>query len=522
MHTPLIDALRSPDRYPHVVDRIDLVETHISWVLLAGDRVYKLKKPLDLGFLDFSTLAKRKFFCEEELRLNRRTAPGLYLDVVPIRGTPEKPSLEGSGPVLDYAVRMCRFHSDAGFDHLLAQRRLERRHIIDLGRQLAELHGIADIAGPDSDYGTVSAAAEPIRDNFTDLARTLQGETAAAALDVLQAWTETEVARLTPLLAERQRNGFIRECHGDAHLGNVALIDGQATLFDCIEFSSELRWIDPMSDLAFAVMDLRSRGEPGFAWLLLDEYLAATGDYDGLRLLPLYMVHRALVRAKVTALRLEDADADRKSLLEEVAQYLKLAAEISGEHRPAIMITAGLSGSGKSWLAQQLVERVGLVRVRSDIERKRLHGLRQDDNSGAGIGTDLYSRGATRRTYDHLVHSARSLLDAGMPALIDAACLKHWQRSLFGNLAAERGVPFGILHCQAQDALLRRRIHARETAGNDPSEAGVAVLEHQQQSLESLDAAEQAHTLDVDTAGNPVATAADWVRERIGPGDPGL
>ncbi|MEQ8516718.1 MAG: AAA family ATPase, partial [Chromatocurvus sp.] len=286
--------------------------------------------------------------------------------------------------------------------------------------------------------------------------------------------------------------------------------------------SSELRWIDLMSDLAFAVMDLRSRGEPGFAWLLLDEYLAATGDYDGLRLLPLYMVYRALVRAKVTALRLEDADADRKSLLEEVAQYLKLAVEISDEHRPAIMITAGLSGSGKSWLAQQMVERVGLVRVRSDIERKRLHGLRQDDDSGAGIGTDLYSSEATRRTYDHLVHSARSLLDAGMPALIDAACLKHWQRSLFGNLAAERGVPFGILHCQAQDAVLRRRILARETAGNDASEAGVAVLEHQQQSLESLDAAEQTHALDVDTAGHPVATAADWLRARIGPGDSGL
>lgn len=517
MRTPLIEALQCPDRYPHRVDRVELRETHISWVLLAGETVYKLKKPLNLGFLDFSTLEKRRFFCEEELRLNRRTAPELYLDVVCIRGTPQNPSFEGTGDVIEYAVRMRRFDADAGFDHLLAQHRLERQHITGLGRKLAELHQIAEIAGPDSNFGTVSAAAEPIRDNFADLARTLGDAPIAAGLSSLQAWTDAEIARLAPLMEERHRNGFIRECHGDAHLGNVALIRGEATLFDCVEFSSELRWIDLISDVAFAVMDLQRCDEHGFAWLLLDAYLAATGDYRGVRLLPLYLVHRALVRAKVTALRLEDTEADRNALLAEAGRYLELTEKISAEKRPAIVITMGLSGSGKSWIAQQLVERVGLVRLRSDVERKRLHGISHSGSSDSGIDSDLYSTKANRRTYHHLAEMARSIIDAGIPCLIDAACLKHWQRGIFQELADDLGIPFGILHCHAGNVELRRRIVARKAAGEDPSEAGLDVLVHQQQTLEPLTAKEMKQALltrtDSDTSGEAILRAADWIRQ---------
>lgn len=512
MQAPMIEALCHPDCYPHTVDAVDLVETHISWVLLAGDTVYKIKKPLDLGFLDFSTLEKRRFFCEEEVRLNQRTAPDLYLDVVPIRGTPEKPSPGGPGEILDYAVRMRRFDADAGFDHLLEQQRLTRQHVIDLARQLAGLHHIAGIAGPGSDYGNFHSVTQPVRDNFTDLAKSLHDRPIADGLDALQDWTEAQLVQLAPLIEARQRDGFIRECHGDAHLGNVALIDGRATLFDCVEFSSDLRWIDLMSDLAFAVMDLHSRGEPRLAWLLLDEYLATTGDYAGVRLLPLYLVHRALVRAKVTALRLEDPHADRDTLLGEVAKYLSLASRISSEHRPAIVITVGLSGSGKSWLAGQLVEHAGLVRVRSDVERKRLHGLDPQERSDSGIDADLYSAQATERTYRHIARAARALVDAGMPALIDAACLKRWQRDRFRELAAQLAVPFGILQCHADEPLLRRRLLAREATGSDPSDAGLAVLAHQLQTLEPLAKCEEGATRRFDTASDCVDEAADWIR----------
>ena len=507
MHTQLINSLLNPDCYPHPVESVELVETHISWVLLAGDRVYKLKKPLDLGFLDFSTLARRRFFCEEEIRLNQRTAPDLYLDVISITGTPEQPALNGTGDILEYAVRMRRFDAEAGFDRLLTRQQLKRQHVAGLGQTLAELHCMAEIAEPDSDYGTVNATAASIRANFTDLANTLKNQPIAAGLGALQDWTDTELSSLEPCLENRLRCGFIRECHGDAHLGNVALIDGRATLFDCVEFSNELRWIDVMSDVAFAVMDLHSRGAHGYAWLLLDQYLAATGDHAGLRLLPLYVVHRALVRAKVTALRLDDPDVDTAALLGQVAGYLDLARSVSAARRPAIVLTVGVSGSGKSWLAQQLVETACLVRVRSDVERKRLNRFDPGDNSDSGIDRDLYSEEANARTYHYLAAVARCVVEAGMPVLIDAAALKHWQRSLFRKLAAECEVPFGILYCHADNDTLRRRIVAREAAGDDASEAGLPVLEHQQRTLEPLDAQEQTQALNVDS----VAHAADWV-----------
>lgn len=522
MHNKLIDALRRPDAYPHAVDEVDLIETHISWVLLAGEFVYKIKKPLDLGFLDFSTLDKRRFYCEEEIRLNRRTAPAIYLDALAIRGAPGSPSFERDGEPIEYAVRMRRFDVAAGFDHLLADGRLEPDHVLDLGRRLARLHRIADVASPDRDFGNFSSVADPMRDNFRVLDELLDNEPAARRLETLHKWTEGRLEQLSPLIERRRRDGRIRECHGDAHLGNVALIDGRATLFDCIEFSEDLRWIDVVSDLAFTVMDLRDRGAPGFAWLLLDEYLARSGDYPGIELLPLYMVYRALVRAKVNAFRLEDDDADRSGVLAEIDGYLSLAEQISGEQRAAVVITMGVSGSGKSWLARRLVEHAGLVRMRTDVERKRLHGLDPEDSSNSGIGADLYSDEATERTYRRMVELAEPLLRAGIPALVDATCLKQWQRRLFRDLAREHEVTFAIVHCHADQAVLERRIEQRDEAGDDPSEAGLEVLAHQKRSMEPLDESEQADALILDTgARDSTRRATDWLAERtrIGRGD---
>lgn len=520
MHAQLIDALRNPAPYPHPVDEVELIETHISWVLLAGEFAYKLKKPLDLGFLDFSTLEKRRFYCEEEIRLNRRTAPEIYLDVIGIGGTPESPELAGDGDPIEYAVRMRRFDVDAGFDHLLANHKLEHQHLIDLGRKLAHLHQVAETAPKHSRFGHFESVADPMRDNFTVLGDMLDDRSTADRLVALSKWTETQLEQSAPLIEARCRDGRIRECHGDAHLGNVALIDGRATLFDCIEFSEDLRWIDVVSDLAFTVMDLRDRGAPGFAWLLLDEYLARSGDYQGIRMLPMYMAYRALVRAKVNAFRLEDDAADSKEILQQIDDYVSLAEKISGEQRAAIVITMGVSGSGKSWLARRLVEHAGLIRMRSDVERKRLHGLAPEDSSGSDVGAGLYSPKATERTYHHLANLADPLLQAGIPALVDAACLKRWQRSLFRDLARERDVPFAIVHCTADQTILEHRIARRAEAGDDPSEAGLDVLARQAQNMEPLDESELADALHLDTA-EPDSTrrATDWITARLWPGN---
>ncbi|MEX2497603.1 MAG: AAA family ATPase [Wenzhouxiangellaceae bacterium] len=516
MHKKLISALQKPEAYSHAVDEVELIETHISWVLLAGDFVYKIKKPLDLGFLDFSTLEKRRFFCAEEIRLNKRTAPELYLEAITIGGTPEQPVLEAEGEAIEYAVKMRRFDTRAGFDHLLADGRLEHAHITGLGRRLAELHRIAEVAPPDSRFGSFDDVAGPMRDNFDDLGRMLNSETASKRLDDLNRWTERQLEHLTPLLEKRQGDGFTRECHGDAHLGNVALVDGRATLFDCIEFSEDLRWIDVICDLAFTVMDLRDRGAPGYAWLLLDEYLAHSGDYEGVQLLPIYMVYRALVRAKVNAYRLDDDDADRREVLTQIDGYLELAEALSREYLPAVLITMGVSGSGKSWLARRLVERVGLVRMRSDVERKRLHGLDPQAASDSGLETELYSNEATEHTYRHLAELARPLIAAGIPVMIDAACLKQWQRVVFRELAEALDATFAIIQCHAAEDVLRDRIRGREQAGDDPSEAGLEVLAHQQRTLEPLDKEERGFTLRLDTAAaDSTEHAAGWIRQRL-------
>src|SRR6056297_789743 len=297
MHVQLIDALRNPDAYPHPVDEIGLIETHISWVLLAGEFVYKLKKPLDLGFLDFSTLEQRRFYCEEEIRLNRRTAPGLYLDVVPIIGSATAPRIGGDGSPIEYAVRMRRFDSRMGFDRLQRRGELEPGHIVDLAGRLAALHATAEVVDPDSRYARFEQVADPMRDNFDALAAESDPDR-GRRVRKLRDWTGARLGEHRDRIETRLRGGFVRECHGDAHLGNVTLVAGRATLFDCIEFSPDLRWIDVASDLAFTLMDLRDRGASELAWLLLDEYLARTGDFGSLSLLPLYVVYRAMVRAK--------------------------------------------------------------------------------------------------------------------------------------------------------------------------------------------------------------------------------
>jgi len=516
MHGELIEALSNPGCYPHPVESVDRIETHISWVLLAGEFVYKIKKPLDLGFLDFSTLEKRRFYCHEEIRLNRRTAPGLYLEVVAICGSPEQPVLDGGAEAIEYAVKMRRFDAAAGFDRMLGDGSLERSHVIDLGGRLAELHQVAEVAPPGSRFGSFEDVADPMRDNFDDLGKMLEAESFRRRLNDLSRWSERQLERFTPLLEKRQRGGFTRECHGDAHLGNVALVDGRATLFDCIEFSEDLRWIDVVCDLAFAVMDLRDRGAAGYAWLLLDEYLARSGDYEGVQLLPVYTAYRALVRAKVNAFRLTDEAADPHEVLERIDGYLDLAETVSSEHRPAVLITMGVSGSGKSWLARRLVERVGLVRMRSDVERKRLHDLDPGAISESGLESDLYSKAATERTYRHLVELARPVLAAGVPVLIDAACLKQWQRELFRTLAGALDIDFAVIRCDADEDVLHHRIHKRARTGDDPSEAGLEVLAHQQKTLDPPDAQEQAVTLHLDTAQpDSTARAVEWLRQRL-------
>jgi hypothetical protein len=511
--TALVERLRDPARYPHPVDRVELIETHISWVLLAGDYAYKLKKPVDLGFLDFSTLAARKRCCEEELRLNRRTAPALYLEVIPIGGTPEEPR-PGALPAIEYAVKMRRFDQDARLDRVAKRGALAPALVDALAAAIAEFHARVERAPPGSEWGAPERLLAFCEQNFETL-ETMEPLADAPAdfehLESLRTWTRHEFTARRERFVERRHAGFVRECHGDLHLGNIALIDGAPVAFDCIEFNPDLRWIDVQSEVAFLVMDLLDHRLEAAAWRCLDRYLGATGDYEGLAVLRFYLVYRALVRAKVAALRAGQPDLDaaaRARVAAERRGYFELARRLADAARPAIVLMHGLSGSGKTTVAQALLERLGAVRVRSDVERKRLHGLDARARSGAGLDAGLYAPEATLRTYGRLAEAARAIVDAGVTAIVDAASLRRADRAAFRDLARELGVPFAIATCEAPRTALRERVAARARAGADASEATAEVLERQLVTQEPLDADERAEAVVFDTGAGPEAIAA--------------
>ncbi len=506
----LVAALREPACYPHPVGDVAVHETHISVVLVAGEYAYKLKKPLDLGFLDFGTLEKRRAACAEEIRLNRRTAPSLYLDVVPIGGTADAPRVGGE-PAVEYAVRMRRFDQAALLDRMAAQGALPPEVLDTLARDVAAFHARCAVAGEATPWGTPEALLAPAMQNFAQLAPLVESAADREMLDALREWTEREHARIRAAIAARRVAGRVRECHGDLHLGNLVMLDGRATPFDCIEFNASLRWIDVMSEVAFLVMDLIDHGMRPAAYRVLDGYLAATGDYDGLAVLPFHLVYRAMVRAKIACMRAHQPGLDLHGRTRADAQYhayLRLARQLAAPHRPALALMHGLSGSGKSRAALALVERAGAVRIRSDVERKRLHGLAWDAASGAAVDAGLYAREATARTYARLEALAGTVLDAGFSAIVDAASLRREERDAFAVVAAARGVPYVVISCEADTATLRARIEARRAAGGDPSEATLAVLDRQLAFQEPIADDERARTVVLDTGAGEAAYAA--------------
>lgn len=506
----LIERLqRSPQAFHHPASDVQRIETHISWVLLAGDYAYKLKKPLKLDFLDYSTLALRRAACEEELRINRRAAPGLYLGLVPVTGQARAPRMGGDGPVLDWAVQMRRFEQDALLSRLIAQGRLLPGQIDQLARQLARFHTSAAVAPADGAFGAPETVRRVVRQVVAPL-REPVGQIGdpelAAELDGLARWTEAQGQALEGLFAQRLAQGRVRECHGDLHLGNLVLVDGEPQLFDAIEFNPRFRWIDVMADLAFVLMDLQARGRADLAWRLLNAWLEQTGDYAGLRLLPYYLVYRALVRARVAGLRLAQLTGQaRQAAAQELGAYLGLAAQFTREREPRLWLTCGVSGSGKSSQSQALVESRGLVRLRADVERKRLFGLPPEASSAGLAGPGIYTAEASRRTYARLALLARELLAAGWPVLVDASFLHRAQRSAFRAQARELGVSCLILAFEAPEALLRERVRSRALAGGDASEADEAVLQSQLAHREPLDEEERAQAVFVDTR-----EAVDW------------
>ncbi len=493
----LIAALLRPEAHEPPELAIDLVETHISWVLLVGDFAYKIKKPVNLGFVDFSTPSRRAWFCAEELRLNRRLSPNLYLAVVPIHGPIEQASFHGAGPVIEMALKMRRFPQAALLPAAMERGEVSPAAFDGLAERLAAFHARAAVAGPGDSWGDPPSVCAPAFANLEVLERQ---QANPAIVDKLRTWTAAEAVRLEPLFRRRKAEERVRECHGDLHLGNMVFVGARIEVFDCLEFSAELRWIDVISDLSFAVMDLQLRNRTRPADRLLGGWLERSGDYPGLELWTWYRVYRALVRAKVMALRLAQGDLpapEAEELRHGLTAYLEWALGEIQARRPALVITHGISGSGKSHWARRLATRSGWLQLRSDVERKRRFGL-WGDLQGTGSaerlaepGT-LYSPEVSRWLYrERLPACAAAALAAGMNVVVDATFLKRDQREIFRSLAASRGAHFVVLECLCDPAEASRRVEQRRELGLDPSDADDAVIQRQRQTLEPIEADER-------------------------------
>jgi aminoglycoside phosphotransferase family enzyme/predicted kinase len=482
---PLIQALLMPERYGSGVTHVTLVSTHISWVLLAGEFAYKIKKPIKLSFLDFSTLQQRQFFCIEELRLNQRYSSDIYLAVAGIYNSYDDPQWQGIGPPIEYAIKMRRFKQDARLDRVCLRGEVLPEHLSDLARRVTVFHRDAAIAIKSTGFGSAAMVLEQALQNFDDLLPMLSQGDEQKSLLRLRTWTLDQHSKWADLMQTRQETGYVRECHGDLHLGNLFLRDASVRLFDCVEFNEALRWIDVASDIAFTYEDLMALGRPDLACWFLNEALSCSGDYASAPLLRFYAVYRALVRTKVALIQHKQDGQSREKAL----NALSLAKQLSSPPDVHLVITHGASGSGKTYATDKLLKvdtQACTLRLRTDVERKRRFNLDPLITSESGLNADLYSPQNTKLTYIDLLRTTETLLRANWSVIVDGAFLQRSQRECFRQLARALKVPYSILAPLATKEQMQARVQQRLARGDDASEASLAVLSHQLSTLEPL------------------------------------
>jgi uncharacterized protein len=477
----VIDFLRRPSSYGAAVERVKVIETHVSIVFLAGDRAYKLKRAVQYPYLDFSTAERRRVACEAELRLNRRTAPELYLEVRALtRSSQGELAFASAGPAVDWIVVMRRFDQALVFDQLAKAGRLSTPSMIELTGHIAAFHGSAERC---TDHGGAAALAAAVETNHECLTAAREAGLSSERIAEVRQRSLGRLTAVGAVLDRRRAEGKVRHCHGDLHLRNVCLIENRPTLFDCLEFSEELASIDVLYDLAFLVMDLEHRGLADFASLVLNRYLDLTGEDDGLPALPLFLSSRAAIRAHVTATALErtTGSATRPAMAAEARRYLDLSAQFLRPRSCRLVAIGGLSGTGKSTLAAALAPSLGARVLRSDVIRKQLFGVALETK----LPASAYVPEASHRVYETLRRRAKDALAAGYSVIIDAVSLKPAERQSFAAIAAAAEVPFSGFWLAAPAATMDRRLRARR---HDASDASPEVLAQQlRQDLGPLD-----------------------------------
>ena len=497
----LLQELLNPAVYPHsVVTPIQVIQTHISMVVLTGEFVYKLKKPVNFGFLDFSTLAQRHHYCLEEVRLNQRGAPNLYLDVVPIAIEKDGIKIDGEGPCVDYAVKMRQFGQDQLFSQLIEGDRLSSDDLVKLGQVVAAFHRNTQTNDRIQAFGRVEKIKAAFNENYQQT-RAFIGNPQGDDLQTEQQWQETKAFSdrffrdHRSWFEQRQYQGKIRECHGDLHLRNICYWQGEIQLFDCIEFNEAFRFVDVMYDVAFTVMDLEARQRSDLATIFLNTYLEETGDWEGAKVLSLYLSRQAYVRSKVQSFLAVDpqlSSSEREAASHTATLYYQQAWQYTQPKQGRLFLMSGLSGSGKSTVARALAPAIAAIHLRSDAVRKHLAGMPLMETGDA----TLYTPAMTQKTYERLINLGVSLARQGYAVILDAKFDRlHWRGKAL-EAAQEANIPITILHCTAPVEVLRDRLQQRQ---GDVSDATVDLLAQQQATTEPFTPEELAYVTTVDT-----------------------
>ncbi len=503
----LIAAMSNPDFYPHKPKSVELVQTHISYVFIAGDIVYKVKKPMNFGFLDFTTLEKRKYYCEEELRLNRRLAPGVYLEVAAIYGDKKTGfSLNSGAAIIDYAVVMKKLPQDKMLKTLLAQGDVDEKIMDKVAAKIAFFHAGAQTGGRINEMGRLKTIRHNHEENFAQTEKYINTVIPDYQYGFIRDYVNCFLKANETLLEKRVAQGKIRDGHGDLHLEHIC-VDEDIIIFDCIEFNERFRFADVAAEVAFLTMDLDFNGYTSYAESFTDSYLKYSGDTDMLKLLDFYRCYYAYVRGKVISFRLDQkeiAEKEPKEISETAARYFDFSYNYAARlEKPVLILTAGLMGSGKSYQARTLAKILGARIIRTDVLRKEMLNIEPTQSRKENFGQGIYSEESSRLTYDKVYDIAATYLRQGKPVIIDASFKKREERKKACALAQSLGVPFYIIECACPDEVTKKRLDKRARENDNISDGRWEIFHQQKEDFDTVDEFPPDIHFKIDTSADP-------------------
>ncbi len=497
----VLQAMRDPGFYPEAPRKIEVRETHISTLFLTDDRVYKVKKPVNFGFLDFTALSARKFFCEQELLLNRRLAPDVYLTVLPIYRSGDRISFRKGGSIVEYALQMRRLPRERMMEALLTEGKIDQETIRKIAFHLIGFHSRARTGAEISIYGTAERILKNCGENFLQTAPFIGKTVTQDQYNRIRNYTETFFEQHRSLFEKRMEDHRIRDCHGDIRIEHICIED-RISIFDCVEFNRRFRYSDVASDIAFLAMDLDFHEVPVFSRCLVSTYVDYTRDIDLLKLIRFYKCYRAYVRGKVESFQGMDANRTRTAsapALSRARKYFSLAAEYA-EDRPYLVITTGLTGTGKSVLARALARDLSVALFQSDVIRKEISGVPLDEHRLERFGEGIYSEEITRKTYQRLFEKGEEELVRGRPVFLDATFLKSDERKMARNLAEKSGAAFFILEVTSPEIVVTNRLKERIRREGEVSDGRPEIYALQKEIFEPVREVSPGCHLVVDTS----------------------